>query len=71
MHYHVQLRTADSCVSADGDTEQEAIDRALADSVKISNMNAYDVALLMFAVYTNDRLLRYATTLGKYRLDVA
>ena len=74
MHYRVKLLVGQLEISADGETEQEAIDIALKDSVRMrtaAEKNPNGVALVMFHVYPGQRQpqhVSYATTLGKYNL---
>lgn len=72
MRYEVKLITNYAEITAQGNTEQEAIDMALADSVivrTVAEENAYDVALVMFHAYDNASHVIYATNLGKYYMD--
>lgn len=77
MHYRAKLLFGQIESTADGKTEQEAIDIALADSVSVrtaASKNPDEVALVMFQVDLGQRQpqhVSYATTLGKYNQATA
>jgi len=72
MCYRVKLLAGSNESVADGDTEEQAIKRALLDSISVRSTaegNPFEVALVMFNVYGASQYVAYATTLGKYRID--
>lgn len=77
MHYRAKLLFGQLEVTADGKTEQEAIDIALKDSVSLrtaASKNPNNVALVMFQVLPGQRQPQhviYATTLGKCNLAIS
>ena len=69
MNYVAKLLHRQFESSATGATEDQAIERALTDSIALREADPRYVALVMFREYANQREVAYATTLLKYRLD--
>lgn len=70
MHYRAKLIAGKNEVQADGDSEEQAIFRALAEGGEVLTAATDDplaVALVMFQVYAEGVLeVTYAMTLGRY-----
>lgn len=69
MRYIVILKTRYAESQAGGDTDAQAIERALLDSPNIAATDPSQVAVLAYHWTTDGLHLSYATTLQRYRID--
>lgn len=68
--YQVKFLYRNQEATAQGKTEQEAIDRLLSDNHTMRTaINNFDIALVMYQIIGETPHVTYATTYGKYLLD--
>lgn len=70
MEYKVKFLLRDHEAYAYGKTEEEAIQRILNDNVHMKQANKFDIAMVVFHIYNQQAHVSYATTYGKYLVEI-